>query len=81
MSAGAHSIAQPRAQAPHLILGETLIVRVIRQWGESSGVVAPQVVDPRHAPRAANVDADAAEGEAIAAGVLKEFSQRRHLGE
>ena len=70
-----------RAQAPHLILGETLIVRVIRQWCERSGLVAPEVVDPGHAPRSANVGADAAQDEAIAAGGLNEFPQPRHLGE
>lgn len=76
-----HRDTELRAQASHLILGETLIVRVIRQWSESAGGVAPQVIDPSGAPRTANVGADAPESEAIAARALEEFSQRRHLGE
>jgi len=70
-----------RAQAPHLILGQALVVRVIRQWDESRRLVSLEVVDPHGAPRTANVDADAAQGEAIAARVLNELSQRGHLGE
>ena len=70
-----------RAEASQLILGETLFVRIVGQWGESARGVAPHVVDPHGAPRAANVNANAAEGEAIAARVLDEFSQRWHLGE
>ena len=76
-----HGNIELRAEASHLILGETLIVRIVGQWGESARGVAPQVVDPRGAPRATNVNTNAAEGEAIAARVLDEFSQRWHLGE
>ena len=64
-----------------MILGETLIVRIVGRWGESARGVAPQVVDSRGAARATNIDANPSEAEAIAARVLDEFSQRGHLGE